>query len=120
MDKALDGEPKEKFKKPNPKIVRGLDERVPDVRGVSADSARAQLQDAGFDSHIAGEVASALTAGLVVSTDPSGGTLFASGSSIGLYISTGVPPADDDDDDDDDEGRGNEGRGEGNGPPDGT
>jgi membrane peptidoglycan carboxypeptidase len=125
MDKALDGEPKEKFKKPNPKIVRGLDERVPDVRGVSADSARAELKDAGFESHIAGEVASALTAGLVVSTDPSGGTLFASGSSIGLYISTGVPPADEDDDDEDDDdrddgGRGNEGRGEGNGPPDDT
>ncbi|HEX6234127.1 MAG TPA: transglycosylase domain-containing protein [Jiangellaceae bacterium] len=119
MDKALDGEPKEKFKKPNPKIVRGVDERVPDVRGVSADSARAELKDAGFDSHIAGEVASALSAGLVVSTDPGGGTLYASGSSIGLYISTGVPPADDDDDRDDGD-RGNEGRSEGNGPPDET
>ncbi|HEU4542138.1 MAG TPA: transglycosylase domain-containing protein [Jiangellaceae bacterium] len=103
MNAALDGESKEKFKRPDPKIVRGVDERIPDVRGASADTATAQLQDAGFDSHIAGEVASALTAGVVVSTEPSGGTLFASGGSVGLYISTGVPPADDEDKDEDDD-----------------
>jgi membrane peptidoglycan carboxypeptidase len=123
MNKMLDGEPKEKFKRPDPKIVRGVNERVPDVRGITADRASAQLQDAGFDSHIAGEVASALTAGLVVSTDPSGGTMFASGSSIGLYISTGVPPTQDNDKDDEDrdeDDRDNENRRGGNDPPDET
>lgn len=121
MNKMLEGKKKEGFKRPDPKIVRGVNERVPDVRGIKADTADARLQDAGFDSHIAGEVASALAAGLVVSTDPSGGTMFASGSSIGLYISSGVPPVqDEDDDEDEDEDRGNRGRGEGNGPPDET
>jgi membrane peptidoglycan carboxypeptidase len=103
MDNALEGEPKEKFKKPDPKIVRGVDERVPDVRGANADTATARLQDAGFDSHIAGEVASALAAGVVVSTEPSGGSFVASGSSIGLYISTGEPPVPDSDDEDEDD-----------------
>jgi membrane peptidoglycan carboxypeptidase len=102
MNAALDGEPKEKFKKPDPKIVRGVDERVPDVRGANADTAAARLQDAGFDSHIAGEVASALAAGVVVSTEPSGGSVVASGSIVGLYISTGEPPPPDDDEDNED------------------
>lgn len=100
MNAALDGEPKEKFTRPDPKIVRGVDERVPDVRGAKADTATARLQDAGFDTHIAGEVASALAAGVVVSTEPSGGSIVASGSSVGLYISTGEPPDQDGDDDD--------------------
>jgi membrane peptidoglycan carboxypeptidase len=123
MNKMLEDEPKESFKRPDPKIVRGVNERVPDVRGVKADTASAQLQDAGFDSHIAGEVASALAAGLVVSTEPSGGTVYASGSSVGLYISSGVPAGEDEDDeeqDEGDEGQGNGDRGEGNGPPDNT
>jgi membrane peptidoglycan carboxypeptidase len=107
MDAALDGTKHESFKRPDPRIVRGVNEQVPDVRGVSASTASARLQDAGFESHIAGQVGSALAQGLVVSTDPSGGTMLASGSSIGLFVSTGVPepppPSDDDDEDSDDE-----------------
>lgn len=106
MDRALDGTKHESFKRPDPKVVRGVNEEVPDVRGVSASRATERLQDAGFEAHIAGRVASALTEGLVVSTDPSSGTVLASGSSIGLYVSTGVPappPRSDDDDDDDDD-----------------
>jgi membrane peptidoglycan carboxypeptidase len=102
MNAALEDEPHERFKRPDPRVIRGISEQVPDVRGVSASAAADRLSEAGFDSHIAGEVASGLAQGLVVSTDPGSGTTVASGSSIGLYISTGqaaTPPQSEEPDD---------------------
>ncbi|HSI92523.1 MAG TPA: transglycosylase domain-containing protein [Jiangellaceae bacterium] len=105
MNAALEDEPHERFKRPDPRVIRGINEEVPDVRGVAASTASERLSEAGFGSHIAGEVASGLAQGLVVSTDPGGGTTVASGSSIGLYISTGrapaPPPSDDEDEPED-------------------
>jgi membrane peptidoglycan carboxypeptidase len=90
MDAALEGTRLARFSKPNPKIVRGADERVPDVRGMTASLAADRLAEAGFTAHVAGEVASAIAQGLVVETDPTTGSNVASGDSIGLILSTGV------------------------------
>jgi len=90
MDAALEGTRPARFSKPNPKIVRGADERVPDVRGMTASLAADRLAEAGFTAHVAGEVASAIAQGLVVETDPTTGSNVASGDSIGLILSTGV------------------------------
>lgn len=93
MDGALDGVRKVGFTKPNPKIVRGVDERVPDVRGMDEDRASDRLAEAGFTAHVAGEVGSAIAKGLVVETDPESGSTYATGGSVGLILSNGEAPA---------------------------
>jgi len=90
MDATLDGTRMARFSKPDPKIVRGADDRVPDVRGMTASLAADRLAEAGFTAHVAGEVASAIAQGLVVETDPATGSSIASGGSVGLILSTGV------------------------------
>ena len=90
MDAALEGTRMARFSKPDPKIVRGADDRVPDVRGMTASLAADRLAEAGFTAHVAGEVASAVAQGLVVETNPATGSNVASGGSIGLILSTGV------------------------------
>ena len=90
MDATLEGMPMARFSKPDPKIVRGADDRVPDVRGMTASLAADRLTEAGFTAHVAGEVASAIAQGLVVETDPATGSNVASGASVGLILSTGV------------------------------
>jgi membrane peptidoglycan carboxypeptidase len=119
MDTALEGARMLAFHKPDPSVVRGLDERVPDVRGLDAEAASNRLADVGFDSFVAGDVASAIAQGLVVETDPASGSSVAAGSAVGLYISTGEPERRGGDDDDDDENGGGPGGGRpGGGPPD--
>jgi beta-lactam-binding protein with PASTA domain len=84
---------------------------------MDAEAASNRLADVGFDSFVAGDVASAIAQGLVVETDPASGSSVAAGSAVGLYISTGQPePPDRDEDDDDDDGPG--GGRPGGGPPD--
>ena len=90
MDATLEGTRMARFSKPDPKIVRGADDRVPDVRGMTASLAADRLAEAGFTAHVAGEVASAIAQGLVVETDPATGSSIASGGSVGLILSTGV------------------------------
>src|SRR5690606_28254480 len=60
MNEAHEGLDRERFKDPDPKIVRGVDEEVPDVRGESASRAADRLEEVGFGSHIAGRIASGL------------------------------------------------------------
>ncbi|HEX2363295.1 MAG TPA: transglycosylase domain-containing protein [Jiangellaceae bacterium] len=91
MDDALEGVPEESFGRPDPTVVQGINEAVPDVRGMEVEAASQRLSELGFGVHLAGDVASALAKGLVVETDPPPGTEVASGSSVGLFVSTGQP-----------------------------
>ena len=93
MDAALEGARKVAFHRPDPNVVRGLNERVPDVRGMDAQAASDRLADVGFGAFVAGDVASAIAQGLVVETDPASGSSVAAGSSVGLYLSTGQEPS---------------------------
>jgi membrane peptidoglycan carboxypeptidase len=93
MDAALEGVESERFSRPNPRIVRGINEEVPDVRGMDFDAAAERLGGAGFGAYLAGDVASAIARGLVVETDPSPGSRIAVGSDVGLILSTGQPEA---------------------------
>ncbi len=106
MDDAHDSLdlPKEDFKKPDPGSIEGVSTQVPDVRGMTVDDATKKLADEGFDASVSGEVNSDLDKGLVVRTSPESGAKVGSGTSIGLYVSNGIPPGNDDDDDDDDDG----------------
>ncbi|HET6753447.1 MAG TPA: transglycosylase domain-containing protein [Jiangellaceae bacterium] len=91
MDAALKDVQEAKFAKPDPDVVRGIDEPVPDVRGMDFDAAADRLGDFGFGAYLAGEVASAIARGLVVDTDPAPGDEVAAGSSVGLILSSGQP-----------------------------
>jgi membrane peptidoglycan carboxypeptidase len=91
MDAALEGVPEASFDRPDPSEIRGINEPVPDVRGMDVQAASARLGEFGFGAHLAGEVASAIAKGLVVETDPAPGSEVAVGSSIGLIVSSGQP-----------------------------
>ena len=83
------GMPVKDFPAPSAKIRSGDLAPLPGVIGASVSKAQARLSDAGFDSYVAGQVASSLPAGTVAYTDPAGAAF--PGSKIGLYVSTGVP-----------------------------
>jgi membrane peptidoglycan carboxypeptidase len=91
MNSALEGVPEASFERPDSSVVRGVNESVPDVRGMDLDAAADRLGDFGFDAYLAGEVASAIARGLVVDTDPAPGDEVAAGSSVGLILSSGQP-----------------------------
>ena len=91
MNAALVGVPEASFTRPNPSVVRGVNENVPDVRGMEFDASADRLGDFGFGAHLAGEVVSAIARGLVVDTDPAPGDEVDAGSSVGLILSSGQP-----------------------------
>jgi PASTA domain len=91
MDGALDGARHARFSTPDPSVVAGINEAVPDVRGMDPDAATQRLAESGFGAFVAGEVASAIAKGLVVETDPPPGANVAAGSDIGLFVSNGQP-----------------------------
>lgn len=92
MDSIADNYERVSFDEPDPTVVAGALTTVPDVRGRSEDDALAVLQDAGFRGHVAGQTASQLPAGTVVTTQPGPGSRHPSGGSVGLIISSGSPP----------------------------
>ncbi len=91
MEAALEGVPEASFDQPDPSAVSGVNEPVPDVRGMDVAAASTRLGEFGFGAYLAGEVASALAKGLVVETDPPPGSEVAGGSSVGLIVSSGQP-----------------------------
>jgi hypothetical protein len=91
MNSALEGVPEASFERPDSSVVRGVNENVPDVRGMDFDAAADRLGDFGFGAYLAGEVASAIAKGLVVDTDPAPGDEVDAGSSVGLILSSGQP-----------------------------
>jgi eukaryotic-like serine/threonine-protein kinase len=62
---------------------------VPDVTGISSDSAQAQLDDAGLRVAVA-EEESEQPEGQVIAQDPTAGTSVDSGSTVTITVSTGV------------------------------
>jgi membrane peptidoglycan carboxypeptidase len=85
----MKGKPKEQFKKPdNKKLTVGDQRSIPNVTCDSVSSARAQIQDAGFDvSVLTGQVDSKCPAGTVAGTNPSGRTI--KGGVVMIEISNG-------------------------------
>src|SRR4051794_31067422 len=79
------------FTTPNGDEVNGVLTSVPDVSGLSYDSAASQLQAAGFTVADGGSRPSGFTADTVAFTSPSAGSQVASGSTITIYRSTGSP-----------------------------
>lgn len=62
---------------------------VPDVRGLSVNSAIAVLTGAGFNTQVAAKVSSSRPSGDVVSSSPGGGSRARTGSDVTLYPSQG-------------------------------
>ncbi|HET9020748.1 MAG TPA: transglycosylase domain-containing protein [Ornithinibacter sp.] len=94
MRAASKGMPVKDFPSPTAAIRAGSLDQLPDVIGKSPDKAATMLEDAGFTSHIEGEIPSSLPQGTVAATSPAGAAL--AGSDIGLLLSSGqayVQPA---------------------------
>ena len=72
MRAASKGMPVKDFPAPSAKIRNGDLEPLPGVIGASITKAQQRLKDAGFDSYVAGNVASSLPYGTVAYTDPAG------------------------------------------------
>ena len=87
MRAASKGMPVKDFPAPSSKIRNGDLVPLPDVIGASVARAQNRLSNAGFDSFVAGNVASSSPAGTIAYTNPSGSAF--PGSKIALYISTG-------------------------------
>ena len=87
MKAVTKGMPVKDFPAPSAAIRAGSLDQLPDVIGKSPDRAAAMLQDAGFTSHIEGEITSSLPQGTVAATSPAGAAL--KGSDVGLLISSG-------------------------------
>lgn len=90
MNTASKGMKKKSFPKPPEQIVRGDLRDVPDVVGLGPTQASEKLKKAGFKSKVGGQVASGISAGAVAYTSPQGEAM--KGSTVTMYISTGVPP----------------------------
>lgn len=74
---------------PDPELLKGGGQSVPDVTGLTADAARTILEGLGFSYADGGAVDSAIEAGRVVSTDPGVGAFSAKGVTITVYTSKG-------------------------------
>jgi beta-lactam-binding protein with PASTA domain len=72
------------------RVSKGVQEiEVPDVLSQSESSARAELQDAGFEVTVAQAPSDTVPAGLVSAQSPGPGTLATKGSTVAVTISTG-------------------------------
>jgi membrane peptidoglycan carboxypeptidase len=90
MDQALDdGQENPGFADPSSEDVYGKQVTIPSVVGMDQATATTTLEDAGFTVAIGTPVDSDLSAGVVVSQDPTGTTVV--GSTITLVTSTGIP-----------------------------
>lgn len=77
------------FTDPNSSALRGNAKALPDVRGKSADEARAAISGAGFSYVDGGQQAGGGEAGSVTTTSPAAGSLLSSGSAVTVYTSDG-------------------------------
>ena len=74
---------------PDPELMTGGGQSVPDVTGLTAGAAKTILEGLGFSYIDGGAVDSSLEAGKVVSTDPAVGSISAKGVRITVYTSKG-------------------------------
>ncbi|MFK4482594.1 transglycosylase domain-containing protein [Curtobacterium sp. AB7] len=77
------------FTDPNTSALRGNAKALPDVRGKSADEARAAISGAGFSYVDGGQQTGGGAAGSVTTTSPAAGSLLSSGSAVTVYTSDG-------------------------------
>jgi eukaryotic-like serine/threonine-protein kinase len=63
---------------------------VPDVTGLSSDSAQQQLRDAGLDAAVREQESADVDEGDVISQDPAGGASVDEGATVTIVVSTGV------------------------------
>ncbi|MFZ5852715.1 MAG: penicillin-binding protein [Actinomycetota bacterium] len=92
MRAALEGLPAPGFTPPDQSVLNGTPVTVPDVSGLPVDQAVAKLQNAGFQTRVAGgTVNSTVGAGLVAYTSPSGGSSTTLGDLVTLFVSDGNP-----------------------------
>ncbi|MCU1569785.1 MAG: hypothetical protein JWR33_526 [Naasia sp.] len=75
------------FPEPPANLLRGRTAEVPNVKGLTLDSARAKLEDAGFGFEDGGKRDSDLPVGIVIGTNPSGTT--SRGAIVSVYTSNG-------------------------------
>lgn len=69
-------------------------ETVPDVAGQNLQNAQAQLRASGFRiANTKEEASTTVASGLVIATDPAGGTLAKKGAAVVIRVSTGVEQA---------------------------
>jgi beta-lactam-binding protein with PASTA domain/predicted Ser/Thr protein kinase len=66
---------------------------VPGTAGISEEDAIATLEDAGFEAKVKKVASEDVDAGLVIHSDPSGGTTATLGSTVTLTVSKGPKPA---------------------------
>ena len=86
IDSRLGGDD---FVTPDSKYIRGVQVAVPDVTGQTLEQAKAVIEGAGFVFQDGGTRASDVTAGLVVATDPGGGSQTSKGATITVFTSDG-------------------------------
>jgi membrane carboxypeptidase/penicillin-binding protein len=87
MDRALQGQPRLKFKEPSQKLVEGDQVAVPSVTGLTVEDATKVIQGAGFTASVGGSMDSSVEKGRVAGTSPYGRA--ERGSDITLYTSRG-------------------------------
>lgn len=82
--------PADPFPAPSQTALRGNSLNVPDVKGKTADEARATLAGAGFTYVDGGTQSGGGAPGTVSSTSPGAGTLLSQGSSVTVYTTDGT------------------------------
>ncbi len=93
MSQALVGQPVEQFSAPSDTVVNGQRVGVPSVIGLPQQAAQDAVVAAGLTPSVsATAVPSSLPAGTAVSSSPAAGSLVAPGTTVTIYISSGVAP----------------------------
>ncbi|MGH8870198.1 MAG: penicillin-binding protein [Actinomycetes bacterium] len=124
MRGALSGVPATGFAGIDPSFLRGDKIAVPDVRGLSPESAEARIEDVGLVPQISQvRLYSSVPEGQAVQTSPGAGAEVASGSTVQIYLSNGLTssgeqpsdPPDKPDRPDKPDGPGRPGQGQGQG-----
>ncbi len=94
MKKAVADLPVEEFGAPSDKVVNGERLGVPSVYGLSAQAAQDAITAAGLTPTVSPTpVASAQAAGTAVGSSPRSGNRVPPGTTVTIYLSSGVPPA---------------------------
>jgi membrane peptidoglycan carboxypeptidase len=91
MSKIQNWLPDATFTPPNGQDIAGVATTVPDVSGVPFDTARSQLQQAGFTVVDGGYVDSGYATNEVAYTSPGAGSQVSSGTTVTVYRSDGTP-----------------------------
>ena len=94
MEHALEGVPPTDFVDPSEEVRRGVQVQVPDVRGMSEQSALEALREAGLAGRVAGDrvPSQGVDEGRVAYSSPGAGRSIYSGTLVTLHISNGRAP----------------------------